>query len=129
MTRMRKKNESLKLFVKLYSMRLRTDREFWLVDATSLINDKRGEARDIIRDMRGLKVDLDDDLYIFNNNHEIVKLFELYGIHPNMPLQMLTYGFWDSATGLFLSDTEKWDRRRNLQVLDFLLIFLTFTFS
>ena len=81
-----KKNESLKLFVELYSMRLRTDREFWLVDATSLINDKWGEARDIIRDMRGLKVDLDDDLYIFNNNHEIVKLFELYGIHPNLPL-------------------------------------------
>ena len=31
------KDESLKLFVKLYSMRLRTDREFWLFDATALI--------------------------------------------------------------------------------------------
>ena len=59
------KDESLNLFVELYSMRLRSDMEFWVFDATSLINE--GEVREIIRDLEGLKLDLDDDLFILNN--------------------------------------------------------------
>ena len=111
------KNESLKLFVELYSMRLRSDREFWLVDATSLINDKRGEVRDIVGDLKELKLDLDDDLFILNNDGKAVELFEFYEIHATVPRQILPYGSWTSAIGLLLTDKDKWNRRRNLQVM------------
>ena len=113
------KNESLKLFVELYSMRLRTDREFWLLDATALINDKRGEVREIVGDLKELKLDLDDDLFVLNNVNDgkAVVLFEFYEIHPTVPKQILPYGSWTSAIGLLLTDKDKWDRRRDLQVI------------
>ena len=113
------KNESLKLFVELYSMRLRTDREFWLLDATALINDKRGEVREIMGDLAGLKLDLDDDLFILNDAHDKkgLEVFEFYEIHPTVPRQVLHYGNWDSENGLRLTDYAKWERRRDLQVI------------
>ena len=116
------KNESLKLFVELYSMRLRTDREFWLFDATALINDKRGEVSEMVEDLKELKLDLDDDLFVINHNSygNALKLYELYEIHPTLPKQVLFYGLWDSSIGLLLNETKKWDRRKNLQVIDFL---------
>ena len=110
------KDESLNLFVELYSMRLRSDMEFWVFDATSLINE--GEVREIIRDLEGLKLDLDDDLFISNEAHDrnALELFEFYEIHPTVPRQVLPYGNWDSENGLRLTENTKWERRRNLQV-------------
>ena len=115
------KNESLKLFVELYSRRLRSDTEFWLLDATALINDERREVREIIGDMEGLKLDLNDDLFILNEAHDrkTLELFEFYEIHPTVSWQVLPYGNWDSENGLRLTENTKWERRRNLQVLCF----------
>ena len=111
------KNESLKLFVEMYSMRLRSDREFWLFTASSLTNDSRGEVREIIGDLKELKLDLDDDLFIINNAKDgnALEIFEFYEIHPTVPKQLLIYGTWDFMNGTSLSKLQKWNRRRNLQ--------------
>lgn len=111
-------NESLSMFVEIYSERQRTDREFWLLDATHLISQK-GEPKDILENLKELKLDLDDDLYIFSSDSDgkALKMYEFYEIHPSVPRQMVPYGFWDSSIGLLLTDTEKWNRRKNLQVV------------
>ena len=60
--------ESLQLFVEIYSSRKRTDREFWLLDTTHLQADKGNEG--IFDELKELKLDLDDDLYLFNYGAE-----------------------------------------------------------
>ena len=66
-----------------------------------------------------MKLDLDDDLFILNNanNGKAIELFECYEIHPTVPRQILPYGSWTSLIGLLLTDKDKWDRRRDLQVI------------
>ena len=109
--------ESLKLFVKAFSSRERTDSEFWILEATQLMNN-RG-IRGLIDELNDLKLDLDDDLFLMKyiKNKNSLQLFEFYEIHPTVPRQMLPYGNWDPGNGLTLTESVKWDRRRNLQVL------------
>ena len=109
--------ESLKLFIEAFSSRERTDSEFWILEATQLIND-RG-IRGIFDELKDLKLDLDDDLFFmkYEKNKNSLQLFEFYEIHPTVPRQMLPYGNWDPGNGLTLTEGVKWDRRRNLQVL------------
>ena len=66
--------ESLQLFVEIYSSRKRTDREFWLLDTTHLQADKGNEG--IFDELKELKLDLDDDLYLFNNGAEGTVMFQ-----------------------------------------------------
>ena len=111
--------ESLKLFIQAFSSRTRTDSEFWILDATQLINNKGIQG--ILDELEDLKLDLDDDLFLmkYENNENFLQLFEFYEIHPTVPRQFLPYGNWDSENGLTLPENGKWDRRRNLQVLIF----------
>ena len=109
--------ESLKLFTQAFSSRERTDSEFWILEATKLINNNGIQG--IFDGLKDLKLDLDDNLFLMKNenNENSLQLFEFYEIHPTVPRQFLPYGNWDSENGLTLPENGKLDRRRNLQVL------------
>lgn len=116
-------NDSLKIFIDLFSIRQRSDREFWLLDLTQLAF--RHER--ILNSLKDLKLDLDDDLYLYMFNHEAnaLEIFEYYEIHSTVDRQFLAYGSWTSENGLLVTDVEKWNRRRNLQVLVYLIDFFS----
>ena len=67
--------------------------------------------------LKKLKIDLDDDLYLYyyNKNDMFIKLWEFYEIHETIPRKKLFYGNWTLSHGLKLIDQEKWIRRRDLQ--------------
>ena len=67
--------------------------------------------------LKELKIDLDDDLYLYyyNKNDMFIKLWEFYEIHETIPRKKLFYGNWTLSHGLKLIDQEKWIRRRDLQ--------------
>ena len=110
--------ESQQLLIHLYSMRKRTDQDFWLLDATAFINGNATQM-DLVNELDELQLDLDDDFYIFHtsNGIDMIKLFELYGIHDTLPKTILPYGLWSMEYGLDLTGTGKWDRRKNLTVI------------
>ena len=110
--------ESHQLLISLYSMRKRTDQDFWLLDATAFINENVTQL-DLVYELDDLQLDLDDDFYIFHTSNDIdmIKLFEIYGIHENLPKSMLPYGLWSMEFGLDLIGTGKWERRKNLTVI------------
>ena len=99
-------------------MRKRTDQDFWLLDATAFINENTTQL-DLVFELVDLQLDLDDDFYIFHTSNDIdmIKLFEIYGIHENLPKSMLPYGLWSMEFGLDLIGTGKWERRKNLTVI------------
>ena len=110
--------ESQRLLIHLYSMRQRTDQDFWLLEATAFINERTSQL-DLVNVLDELKLDLDDDFYVFHssNDIEMIKLFELYGIHDTLPKNIIPYGFWSMDSGLDLTSTGKWERRKNLTVM------------
>ena len=64
--------ESIKQFVKMYSLHTRKSREYWLVDIgywTANVDDRKqggtSFSERIRHDLLNLHVDLDDDLYFF----------------------------------------------------------------
>ena len=61
-------DQSLQTFSRLYSLRTRKSREFWLVDVSYWTNNSpRGQLRNRIKhDFRSLPFDLDDDVYLYS---------------------------------------------------------------
>ena len=61
-------DQSLQTFSRLYTLRTRKSREFWLVDVSYWANNfPRGQLRNQIkRDFRNLPFDLDDDVYLYS---------------------------------------------------------------
>ena len=61
-------NQSLQTVSRLYSLRTRKSREFWLVDVSYWANNfPKGQLRNQIkRDFRNLPFDLDDDVYLYS---------------------------------------------------------------
>ena len=110
--------ESQQLLTQLYSMRKRTDQDFWLLDATAFINENATQLN-LVYELDDLQLDLDDDFYIFHTSNDIdmIKIFELYGIHETLPKTILPYGLWSMEFGLDLIGTGKWERRKNLTVI------------
>ena len=113
--------DSQQLLMHLYSMRKRTDQDFWLLDATAFINENATQM-DLVNQLDELQLDLDDDFYIFHTSNDIdmIKIFEIYGIHETLPKNLLPYGLWSMEFGLDLSGTGKWERRRDLSVISLL---------
>ena len=74
--------------------------------------------------LRELKLDLDDDLFLYsyNKNDLFIKLWEFYEIHETIARKRLFYGNWTLNHGLKLVDEEKWIRRRNLEGANLRLI-------
>ena len=115
-------DKSIGHFINLYSLRSRTNREYWLLDVSYW-----SSVNDAINDLEDLQLDLDDDLFLYfstkrtnnageKNNHELFSIWEFYEIHPTLPRKILQYGNWSSVEGLALTKVNKWVRRRNLEV-------------
>ena len=109
--------ESMDKFFTMFNSRSRANREFWLLDVSSLMlkfNDVFGGEL-----MKNLKVDLDDDFYTFSSssdNDQIIQINEVYKIRQNFEFIILPYGIFTIQRGLELSTTEKWTRRKDLRV-------------
>ena len=60
-------NQSVDTFVKLYNLRTRKRQEFWLLDIAHWTKNFAGDQlwNQIKADFKDLKLDLDDDLYLF----------------------------------------------------------------
>ena len=106
----------MKQFTKLFNLREKTSREFWLLDISSLLNDHRFE--NVIDELKDLKLDLDDDLYLYNFDKDLqtIQFHEFYEIHATVPRQLLSYGTWNENNGLLIPIDDKWLRRKDLKV-------------
>ena len=94
-------------FVKLYALREKWNHEYWLLHS-AFVGAKY---------LQNLKLDLDDDLYLYNYKEDkSIDIWEFYEIHATCPKKLNYYGSWSSKNGLNIPNTEKWDRRKNLQV-------------
>ena len=106
--------KSVTTFKQLYDKRTRSDHEFWIMDISSFAQYGGGSLED-------LKLDLDDDFYVYSNNAAVrqIDIFEVYRIHRDFAVSILPYGNWtkESSTPLKINRATKWERRRNLQVL------------
>ena len=93
-------------FIQFYSLREKWNHEYWLLDSS-----QAGTIH-----LQNLNLDLDDDLYLFDyENTKNINIWEFYEIHATRPKKLNYYGSWSNA-GLEIPNTEKWDRRKNLEV-------------
>ena len=104
---------SIDLFVQFYSLQKKLNAEYWLLDVSGFesMNDIRGS-------LQKLKLDLDDDLYLYNYDRQqkVVNILEFYEIHSSVKRKLINYGSWNSINGLNVITIEKWNRRKNLEV-------------
>ena len=106
---------SLDQFKKLYALRTRTDKEFWLLDISSIID----EPNEILNTFHDLPLDIDDDLYLYKRNTNSLSIWEFYEINSSVPRKILHYAAWVTETGLRIKNTSKWSRRKNMEVTKF----------
>ena len=116
------KNLDLRVFIDLYSSRKRSDKEYWLLDVSSIEN--------VFEELQDLSLDLDDDLYLYSKNMSssgVISIWEFYEIHSSVPRKLLDYGNWNSVNGLFIIDEVKWNRRKNLEGLSLRIVCMPFS--
>ena len=97
-------------FIGWFNQRKRTNKEFWLLDITSLGTIEEAKER-----LKNLKLDLDDDLYWFAYSKEGIELYEAYRIHEDFDISVKQYGFWSVDNGLTITIHGKWKRRQNME--------------
>ena len=119
--------DSIKQFVEMYSLRTRKSNEYWLVDIgywTSNVEDRTGFYDKIRNDLKGLKLDLDDDLYFFEEKDKSVHIWEHYAIgyyeikksvQQEVQRKISYLGSWNLDAGFQMIDIPKWYRRKNLE--------------
>ena len=106
--------QSIDLFIHFYSLRKKLNAEYWLLDVSGFES-----MNDIIHSLQKLELDFDDDLYLYNYNEgqtELVQILEYYEIHSSLKRKLIRYGSWNSINGLNVTTSEKWNRRKNLDV-------------
>ena len=109
--------QSLNLFVHLYSVRKQWNHEYWLLDVSNL-----SSINNYKRQMKNLKLDLDDDLFLYSISNEgnldeiSIRIWEFYEIHSTHPRKLNSYGNWNTINGLNVTRDDKWKRRQNLEV-------------
>ena len=113
--------QSLDHFHELYSSRTWRSREYWLLDITHLGSAEKTAER-WLKDLPAL--DLDDDLYLFEQENEEIRIWEFYQIHSDMPRVIQDVGFWRDDISLEITKPSKWLRRKDLRVR--LLLFVNF---
>ena len=47
---------------------------------------------------------------------DALTLWEMYEIHPTLPIKVAQIGSWNTEAGLFIEETRKWIRRHDLEV-------------
>ena len=105
--------QSIDLFINFYSLRKKLNAEYWLLDISAFES-----LSDIIGTLQKLKLNFDDDLYFYNydKQQKEVQILEYYEIHSSLKRKLISYGSWNSINGLNVTTSEKWNRRKNLDV-------------
>ena len=101
----------IETFIELFDQRERTNKEYWLLDITSL-SALKAETKDRLDN---LKLDFDDDLYWFEYSNKGIELYEVYRIHEDFDITVKPYGSWSNDTGLTLPVYNKWVRHKDMQ--------------
>ena len=101
-----------------FSSRTPSSQDFWLISIWTSI-----------KVLDGIKLDLDDDVYLYSIEDKAIQIYEYYEINSKIPRRILPYGNWTSSGGLLLSSTDKWERRTNLEVRTFYQFVLSYYFS
>ena len=101
----------IETFIELFDQRERTNKEYWLLDITSLSKIK-AETKD---SLDNLKFDFDDDLFWFAYSNKGIELYEAYRIHEDFGITVKPYGSWSIDNGLTLPMHNKWIRRKDMQ--------------
>ena len=106
---------SMNDFFHMYSLRNRQNREYWLLDISLFNSAIEAVEEGKLKYLPNL--DLDGDLYLFEERGHLLKIWEFYEIHSNLPRQLLPYGTWnDISNELKITKNTKWIRRRDLKV-------------
>ena len=102
-------------FCKIFSLRTWTNKEFWILDIS-----RSSSIDEVVKvlDNNILNLDIDDDLYLisFDNEIQLITIWEYYRIHITRPAIMEHIGMWNEFEGLNIVQSEKWKRRGNLKV-------------
>ncbi len=102
-------NYSMNIFKTLMSQRLRSDSEFWMVDASGWSLADSLKSR-----MDNLELDLDDNVYLYQVDPQLedIELWEAYRITPVTPLVLNFITAWRPETCWHWPNI--WSRRVNL---------------
>jgi hypothetical protein len=95
----------------------------WLIDVTAF-----NSMEDIKFQMENVYINFNSDVffYSYDTSHKdnIIFIWEAYKIGSTDFLKMLVHGNWSIHNGLMIPNEEKWQRRRELQVIKYLGIIL-----
>ncbi len=97
--------ESLKAFL---SVRQRSDQSHWLIDISSWTS-----LDTFMLEFQDLNLDLDDDIFLFQENVLEINLWEVYRVHKELPLTINDLGLWNRDY-LGPDGDSKWIRRHDL---------------
>ena len=103
-------DDHIEKFIGCFNQRERANKEFWLLDITSLGTFELAKER-----LKNLVLDLDDDLYWFAYSRGGIDLYETYRIHEDFDINVKKYGFWSVDYGLTTAMHGKWIRRQNME--------------
>ena len=109
---------SFETFKRIFNDRKRSRKEYWILDI-SYSNDPEQLLEE-------LYLDLDDDLYLFENKSILGKsdqdaiIFETYRLQDELPSKLNYYAKWShEGKNLDILNTNKWVRRRDLTGVKF----------
>jgi hypothetical protein len=109
---------SVSILKNIFSQRLRTNLEFWLIDISALASDNDALNVEIMQDIH---FDLNDDIFFYSytyNTANIINIWEVYKIDPFGKLIISNHAKWSANNGLRLQqNVPKWIRRSDLQVI------------
>ena len=77
-------------FIGWFNQRKRNNKEYWLLDISSLSTIKK----EIKETLNNLKLDLDDDLFWFEYSSQGIELYEVYRIHLDFDITVNAFGSW-----------------------------------
>ena len=108
--------ERLDIFKKLFNQRTRVSTEVWLLD----IQPWRGQYDSVTALFSDLRLDIDDDLILYWKKGDNIEMMDCYRIHKDFKPSVRYFNTWNETNGLLEVTSEKWARRRNMEVTDIL---------
>ncbi|XP_059085628.1 glutamate receptor 2-like [Tigriopus californicus] len=90
-----------------------TNKNYWLVGVTGM---KIQEIKHILDEF---PMDLNEQIYLYDIQNARVILHEAYKIHPSKKARFQKIGFWSNSSRLQISNGEIWDRRADLEGIEF----------
>jgi hypothetical protein len=109
---------SISILKNIFSQRLQTNLEFWLIDISALASNNDTLNVEIMQDIH---FDLNDDIFFYSHTYDtanIINIWEVYKIDPFGKLIISNHAKWSANKGLRLrQNVQKWERRSDLQVI------------